>query len=394
MNLNFSPEEEAFREQVVGWLEENLTGSFARLRYRGGPGDENAFFEERRAWERHLGASGWIGLGWPKDCGGQDLPLAQQMIFYEEYARAGGPGRVGHVGEMLLGPTVAAFGTKEQKETFLPPILAGDVVWCQGYSEPGAGSDLANIQTRARLQDTSRGKCWVLEGQKIWTSLAQWAQWCFVLCRTQEDSQRHRGLSCLLVSMEQEGVEVRPIRQMTGDSEFSEVFFDGAQTPESHVVGAPGEGWRVAMGTLAFERGVSTLGQQMNFRNELKRIIESARNNGAARDPLIRQRLAQAALELDIMRAHALRVMSDTSAPLGAYVSKLYWASWHRQLGKLAMDVLGPQAEALEGTPYELTPLQRLFLFSRADTIYAGTNQIQRNIIAQRALGLPKGGSP
>jgi alkylation response protein AidB-like acyl-CoA dehydrogenase len=313
----------------------------------------------------------------------------QQVIWHEEYARAGGPGRLGHIGEGLLAPTVIAFGSEEQKRRFLPPIARGEELWCQGYSEPNAGSDLANVQTRARLD----GQHWVVEGQKVWTSWAQWSDWSFVVCRTEPGSQRHHGLSYLLVPMRQPGVEIRPIVQITGDSEFSEVFFDGARTAAENVVGRAGEGWKVAMGTLAFERGASTLGQQLLFQNELDAVIAAAKQNGAARDPLLRQRLAQAWMGLQIQRYNALRMLSKADRPelaREAMIGKLFWASWHRRLGKLAMDVLGPEAELADAPPYELSRLQRLFLFSRSDTIYAGSNQIQRNLIAERALGLPK----
>jgi len=389
MHLRFSPEDEAFRRDVAAWLADALSGEFAAVRGRGGPGDEHAMLDERRAWERKLGADGWIGVGWPREAGGRGLPLIQQVIWYEEYARAGGPGRLGHIGEGLLGPTLIAFGTDEQKRTFLPPILRGETLWCQGYSEPNAGSDLANVQTRARLE----GSEWVINGQKVWTSWAQWSDWCFVVARCDPDSQRHKGLAYLLVPMRQPGVEIRPIVQITGDSEFSEVFFDGARTDAANIVGAPGDGWKVAMGTLAFERGASTLGQQLLFQNELDEICRIAKANGAADDPAIRQRLAHAWMGLQIQRANALRTLSRPErAELAreAMITKLFWASWHRDLGKLAMDVLGPEAELAAGAPYDLTRLQRLFLFTRSDTIYAGSNQIQRNLIAERALGLPR----
>lgn len=389
MHLRFSDQDEAFRREVQTWLAANLAGAFAPLRGRGGPGDEHAFVAERRAWERRLGEAGWIGIGWPREAGGRGLPLLQQVIWHEEYARAGGPGRLGHIGEGLLAPTVIAFGTEEQRRRFLPPIARGEEIWCQGYSEPNAGSDLANVQTRARLD----GGEWILDGQKVWTSWAQWSDWCFVLCRTEPGSQRHHGLSYLLVPMRQPGVTIRPIVQITGDSEFSEVFFDGARTAAEHVVGAPGAGWKVAMGTLAFERGASTLGQQLQFQNELDAVIAAARRTGADRDPLLRQRLAHAWMGLQIQRYNALRTLSRADRPelaREAMITKLFWASWHRRLGKLAMDVLGPEAEQADAPPYELSRLQRLFLFSRSDTIYAGSNQIQRNLIAERALGLPK----
>ncbi len=389
MNLAFTPQEEGFRAEVAGWMSAHLAGDFAPLRNRGGPGDEHAYFELRHEWERHMGEAGWTCVGWPRAHGGRGASLGEQVIFHEEYARAGGPGRVGHIGEGLAGPTIIAFGTEVQKRRFLPPIVKGEELWCQGYSEPSAGSDLANVRTRATRIN---GK-WSITGQKIWTSLAHVADWCFVLARTEEGSSGHKGLSYLLVPMKQASIEVRPIRQMTGTSEFNEVFFDEALTDEANIVGAPGEGWKVAMGTLAFERGASTLGQQMAFRNQLGEIVAVAKRNGAAKDPVIRQRLADAWIGLEVMRANALRMLSGADKPeLGreALIGKLYWATWHRSLGKLAMDVLGPEAEIVAEAPYGLTALQQLFLFTRADTIYAGTNEIQRNIIAERALGMPK----
>jgi alkylation response protein AidB-like acyl-CoA dehydrogenase len=388
MDLRFSEEDEAFRKEVAQWLADHLVGEFAKLRGRGGPGDEHALVDERRVWERTLGEAGWNCVGWPKEYGGRGLSLMQQVIFFEEYTRAGGPGRLGHIGEGLLGPTVIAFGTAEQKRRFLPPIVQGEEIWCQGYSEPNAGSDLANVQTKAWRE----GNEWVIEGQKVWTSGAQWSEWCFVLCRTDPAAPSHKALSYILVPMRQKGIEIRPIVQITGESEFSEVFFDGARTAAENVVGAVNGGWAVAMGTLAFERGASTLGQQLNFQNELQQVIEIAEANGVAGDPVMRQRLADAWIGLRIMRFNALRTLSHEGAELSreAMITKLYWATWHRNLGKLAMDVLGAQSEIAEAAPYALTRLQRLYLFTRSDTIYAGTNQIQRNIIAERALGLPR----
>ena len=389
MQLRFSPEDEAFRREVADWLASNLRGEFEPLKGRGGPGDENALVQERIAWERHLGAAGWTCIGWPREHGGRDASLAQQVIFHEEYARAGGPGRAGHIGETLLGPTLIAFGSEEQKRRFLPAIVRGEALWCQGYSEPNAGSDLANVQTRARLE----GDEWVIDGQKVWTSWAEWSDWCFVLCRTDVAAPKHRGLSYLLVPMSQDGVLVRPIAQITGTAEFSETFFDGARTAAENIVGAPGDGWKVANGTLAFERGASTLGQNLLFRTELEEILRIARRNGRADDPVMRQRLADAWIGLEIMRYNALRILSQARGadlPPAAMITKIYWATWHRNLGKLAMDVLGPESMIAESLPHELTALQRLFLFTRSDTIYAGSNEIQRNLIAERALGMPR----
>ncbi len=398
MDLREGEGDEAFRHEVRSFLTGALGApEFAPLRGRGGPGDEHVLVPERQAWERHLGAHRWTGTAWPAEHGGRGLDVGHQVILSEEYARARAPGRIGHIGETLVGPTLIAFGSQAQQQRFLPPILTGDELWCQGYSEPDAGSDLANVATRATLD----GDHWVLHGQKVWTSLAQWSQWCFVLARTEPGSQRHHGLTYLLVPMDQPGIEVRPIRQLTGTAEFNEVFFDGARTHVDHVVGEVGDGWRVAMGTLGFERGASTLGQQMVFANELDEILAAERCSGAIADPLVRQRLADAWTRLRIMRLNALRTLAgagapDGAPPPGAMATKLYWSTLHRDLGELAVDAggLGGQVVPGGGEGDDLTAPQRLFLFSRADTIYAGTSEIQRNLIGERALGLPREAKP
>jgi len=385
MDLSYSPEDEAFRAEVRAWLEDNLTGDFAELRGAGGPGREHEAHDERLAWDRHLAQHGWTCLGWPEEHGGRGLPLFQQVIFHEEYAAANAPARVNHLGEGLLGPTLIAFGTPEQQQRFLPRIVAVEELWCQGYSEPGAGSDLAGVATKARLE----GDDWVVDGQKTWTSLAHVADWCFVVARTEAGSHRHRGLSYLLVPMKQEGVEVRPIIQLTGTSEFNEVFFTGARTHADLVVGEPGDGWRVAMGTLGFERGISTVGQQVGFQRELDALLDVARANGSFDDPVVHDRLARAQVELEVIRLNALRTLSEEQAPQQASISKLLWAGWHRTLGELAMLVRG--ADSLTtGPDYDLDSWQRMFLFTRADTIYGGSDEIQRNVLAERVLGLPR----
>jgi alkylation response protein AidB-like acyl-CoA dehydrogenase len=380
-----SAEDRAFRTEVRAWLGDHLGGEFAGLRGLGGPGREEEAFDERLAWNRHLAAAGWTCLGWPQEYGGRGLSLTQQVIFHEEYARADAPARVNHLGEELLGPTLIAFGSEEQKRRFLPGIVAVEELWCQGYSEPGAGSDLAGVSTRARLE----GEEWVLDGQKVWTSLAQHAAWCFVLARSEAGSQRHHGLSFLLVPMDQPGVEVRPIEQLTGGSEFNEVFFTGARTPAENVVGEPGDGWRVAMGLLGFERGVSTLGQQVGFARELEGVVALAKENGAIDDPVIRDRLADAKVGLEVMRLNALRGLAEPDDGTPS-VAKLVWAGWHRRLGELAMDVQGAGSLTVAAAPYDLDRWQRLFLFSRADTIYGGSDEVQRTILAERVLGLPR----
>jgi alkylation response protein AidB-like acyl-CoA dehydrogenase len=390
MRLDFTEAEERFRGEAATWLESQLSGPFRDIR---GLGSFTGLIERRKEWERVLGAARWSCIGWPEVYGGRNASLAEQVIFAEEYARSGAPLRLGHLGVELVGPTLLTFGSAEQQRRFLPPIARGEEFWCQGYSEPNAGSDLANVRTRAQLRRGAAEDEWVINGQKTWTSLAQFSDWTFVVCRTEEGSRGHQGLSYLLVPMRQAGVTVRPIRQMTGESEFNETFFADARTAADNIVGAPGEGWRVAMGTLAFERGVSTLAQQMNFRNELAAIVAAARANGTAADPDIRQRIAHAHIGLKLMRYSALRMLSNAaSGQLAneAYTYKIFWATWRKKLGVLAADVLGPAGEIATAAPYEFDTLPRLFLGSRADTIYGGTNQIQRNIIAERALGLPR----
>jgi alkylation response protein AidB-like acyl-CoA dehydrogenase len=389
MDLQVSREDEAFRAEVAAWMGAHLRGRFEPLRHRGGPGDEEAYPQLRKDWEHELAAGGWTCVGWPREHGGRGLSIERQVIFHEEYARAGGPGRMGHIGEGLIGPTLIAFGSAAQKQSFLPAILAGTEYWAQGYSEPNAGSDLANVQTRCWQEADGS---WRVQGQKLWTSLAHESDWIFVLARSEPGSKGRRGLSFLLLPLRQPGIRLQQIRQMGGGSEFNEVFFDGAAAESGHVVGAVGQGWQVAMGLLEFERGVSTLGQQMRFTHELDLVIRAAKANGAAADPQIRQRIAAAWSGLRVMRYNALRMLSGGEGPQlrrEALIYKYYWSNWHRDLGKLAMDVLGPAGD-VASEDQAIRPLQQLFFFSRADTIYAGTSEIQLNLIAERGLGMPR----
>ncbi|NLR70520.1 acyl-CoA dehydrogenase [Novosphingobium sp. ERN07] len=386
MKLGFSAADEAFRAECADWLQGQMAGEFRDIR---GVTQLTAMPERRKEWEQQLGAHRWGCIGWPEVWGGRGASLAQQVIFAEEYARAGVPGRINHIGVELAGPTILTFGTDEQKCRFLPDIAAGRTIFCQGFSEPNAGSDLASVRTKGRIEDGE----WVVNGQKIWTSLAHISDWIFVVTRTEEGSTGPKGLSFLMMPMDQPGIDVRPIRQINGDAEFNETFFTDARCPQDSLIGAPGDGWKIAMGLLAFERGVSTLGQQMGFRNELDEIIAAAKANGKASDPVIRQRIAAAQIGLQLMRYGALRMLSNTDHSRidgAALTYKIQWASWRRSLGELAMDVLGQAGEIASGEDYEWDVLPNLFLFSRADTIYGGTNQIQRNLIAERGLGLPR----
>ena len=392
--------EDAFADEVRTWLEAHLGGANSDLRGRGGVGQEDVEPERLLEWERELATGGWLGLDYPVHLGGRDASLSEQVVFHQTYVEARAPGRIPNIGLTLLGPTLVAFGTPELQERFIPPIISGTEHWCQGYSEPDAGSDLANVSTRARLS----GDRWLVTGQKTWTSLAQYAQWAFVLCRTDSTSERHAGLSYLLVPMDQQGVEVRQIVQVTGGSEFNEVFFDDAVTDAGMVVGGAGNGWAVAMGTLGFERGASTLGQQTGYRRELDSLLELARANGSIDDPSLRQDLMRSYSELEILRYNQLRMLTalvaDAVPGPEMSIGKLYWASWHRRLGELGMRVrgtsamVGIDATAPLGDPlgigYRLDPLQRTFLYSRAHTIYGGSNQVQRNVIGERVLDLPR----
>ncbi len=393
MDLSYTDEDEAFRAEIRAWLEDNLAGEFAAVKGLGGPGREHEAIEERLGWNRHLAAHGWTGVGWPEEHGGRGLSLWQQVIFHEEYARSDAPNRVNHLGEELLGPTLMAFGTPEQQRRFLPKILTVEELWAQGYSEPGAGSDLANVQTKARLEEGE----WVLDGQKVWTSNAHFSQWLFVIARSEPGSERHRGLSFLLVPIDQDGVEVRPIEQLTGGSEFNEVFLTGARTSADLVVGDPGDGWRVAMGLLGFERGVSILAQLVGFDRELDGVVTLAKDNGAIDDPVLLRpagrteggargdAVHRAAVAVGGDRRRRLVGRRGSCVDLQAGLGELAQAARRGRDGRA-----WPRRARGRRAPYELDAWQRLFLFSRSDTIYGGSDEVQRNILAERVLGLPR----
>ncbi len=389
MDFRWSAEDEAFREEVRSWLKEHLVGEYAALGSGGGQADETGW-DVRLEWERKLGDAGWIGLGWPNEYGGRGATITQQLIFNEEYARANAPARVSFFGEGLIGPTLIAFGTEQQKKRFLPGILRCTELWCQGFSEPDAGSDLANVKTRAILD----GDEWVVNGQKVWTTLAHHSDWIFNVVRTDPDAPKHKGLSFLLMPMDQPGIEVKPLKQLTGSAEFNEVFFTDARTSADLVVGAPNEGWKVAMGTLGFERGTAFLAQQLHFQHECEQVINYAKKHDQAGDPIVRQKLADAWIGVQIMKYNGFRSITQllaTGSPgPEASIGKLYWSHWHRHLGELEMELMGPWSEVLAAPGYELEEFQSSFLLSRAETIYTGSTEIQKNIIGERVLGLPR----
>ena len=382
-----SADDDAFREQVRAWLAEHLAGEWASLKGLGGSGHGEHAYDERRAWNRHLAEHGWTCLGWPEQYGGRGLSLTQQVIFHEEYARADAPELVNHLGEQLLGPTLIEFGTDEQKET-VPArhpdrrrAVVPGLLRARRRLRPRRGQH----PRRARRADE-----WVVDGQKVWTSWAQESDWIFVIARTEPGSSRHHGLSFLLVPLKQDGVEIRPIEQITGGSEFNEVFFSGARTPASMIVGEPGDGWKVAMALLGFERGVSVLGQQVGFERELNDLIDLAREQRRPRRPGHPRpaRRAERGVRGDAGQRRPLPDGGDTRGGQRreARLVRLAPAAGRAGHGGLRRRV----ADGQTATQYDLDRWQRLFLFSRADTLYGGSDEIQRNIIAERVLGLPK----
>jgi alkylation response protein AidB-like acyl-CoA dehydrogenase len=410
MDLTYPPEAEAFRIEVRGWLEENLPPGWGQPGFSMTPEERASFHNE---WTKKLAHGGWICASWPKEYGGRGHSLMESVVLNEEFARLNAPMRADFFGDTLVGPTILKWGSEEQKQYFLPKILSGEISWCQGFSEPDSGSDLASLKTRAELD----GDEWVINGQKVWTTQAQVADYVFLLARTDPDASKHKGISYLLVPMRQAGIEVRPIAQIDGSAEFNEVFFTNARCPRENVVGGVNNGWAVAMDTLGFERGTSATTGHRRFLKELEAIIAVAKRNGKSQDPLVRQGLAQAWSKVKIMQINGLRTLTSalngdhSTVALGA-TNKMYWSEYHRDTMELAMDILGMEGQVLpeatadsEGDDvefmpgigarhrrpgYAVSPLQASFFFSRSETIWGGTAQIQRNIVGERVLGLPK----
>ncbi|HEY9557898.1 MAG TPA: acyl-CoA dehydrogenase family protein [Acidimicrobiales bacterium] len=405
MDLSYPPEAEEFRVEIRAWLEENLPDGWFDEGFEMTPEERAAFNEE---WPSKLYGGGWICATWPKEYGGKGLTTMQGVVLSEEFARAKAPLRADFFGDTLVGPTILQWGTEEQKKEYLPGIMNGSIRWCQGFSEPDSGSDLASLKTSAVLD----GDEWVINGQKIWTTQAQFADYCFLLARTDPTVVKQAGISYLLVPMDQPGIEVRPIVQPDGTAEFNEVFFSDARCPEANVVGGLNNGWAVANTTLGFERGMSATTGYRRFAEELHMMIEAAREHGLADDPIIRQRLAEYHSKIQIIRINGLRSLTQSVtgkkdpgvAVLGA-TNKLWWSEMHKAAMELAVDIYGPEAmlrttgpeswPATTRTPsspvgYTMTPMLSAFFFSRSETIWGGASQIQRNIVGERVLGLPK----
>ena len=407
MDLTYPEDTVPFRAEVRAWLEANLPDGWFEPGFKMS-GDERATWIQE--WTEKLFAGGWICASWPKEYGGKGLTTMQAVVVNEEFAKAGAPMRADFFGDTLVGPTILQWGTEEQKKEFLPKILSGTIAWCQGFSEPNAGSDLASLATKAVLD----GDEWVINGQKIWTTQGFIADYVFILCRTDPDAPQHKGISYLLCPMDQPGVEVRPIRQVDGSAEFAEVFFTDARCPKENVVGGLNNGWSVAMTTLGFERGTSATTGHRRFETELNHILSLAKANGAINDPLIRQRLAHAYSKVQIMRINGLRSLAvvlngrkDFGVTALGATNKIFWSEYHQEVMKLAMDILGMDGQLLLGdageeesvpgygrrqtdNKYPANALQSSFFFSRSETIWGGTSQIQRNIVGERVLGLPK----
>ena len=381
----------AFRLQLRAWLNDAYA-SFVRG-WPGGAAPRDLDF--RRAWEDALCASGWSGLGWPRDYGGQDLPLSRQAVFHEEHARCGAPLGVNLIGHGILAPTLLHFGSEAQKRRFLPGILSNREVWCQGYSEPGAGSDLASVRTRAEA--VAGG--YRVNGHKIWTSFADRAQWCFVLARTDAGAPKHKGLSFLLVDMRSPGVRVEPIRQMTGDAEFCEVFFEDVFVPQDLLLGQENQGWKVAMAAASFERGTYFIPRLVRFGQELDAVRRLALRPDAyghvpASSAAVRHKWARLAADSHVLALKSQRALEgamrgDPPGPEGSS-TKIHWSEAHQRLLELSMQMLGDAACLVDDADAQAAELTHAYLWSRAETILAGTSEIQRNIIAEQMLGLPK----
>ncbi len=394
MDLSFSPEQEEFRAKVQTFLHHNLPPGWGKAGFRP---EGMSMTEFLRDWQRRLYEGGFLGMAWPKEFGGQGASQIEMAIFNEEVARVRAPAPLNVLGLTMAAPTIITYGTDEQKARYLPKILSCEEIWCQGFSEPDSGSDVAAARTRAEL----KGDEFIVNGQKVWTTLGHIADWCMLLVRTDPDAPKHRGLSYLLVDMKSSGITVKPLRQMTGESEFNEMFFEDVHVPRHNLLGGLNEGWRVATTTLMNERGTTALASVMRYRivfDEILDLVRTTTHNGAPAisDPVVRQRLAQFYVELEMLRFTSYRAFSQilrggNPGPEGS-ISKLAWSELNQRMQEFVIDLEGPASQLVKGSPYAVQGgrWQQHFLRSRGNTIEGGTSEIQRNIIAERVLGLPR----
>jgi alkylation response protein AidB-like acyl-CoA dehydrogenase len=377
VDLSLTESEATFRDEVRGWLEANHPGPAPE-------GDDAAEFEFRRAWQKQMHEAGWAGISWPEEFGGRGATLIEQAIFNEELARGSVPAPANVLGLVMGGPVVIAHGTNEQKERWLEPILSGEEIWCQGFSEPESGSDLASLKSRA----VKSNGAWKVTGQKVWTTYAHEAKYCMLLARTDPDAPKHKGITYFILDMDQPGVEVRPLRQITGEAEFNEIFMEEAEIPDENVVGDVGGGWQVAITTLMFERAGLGAVAVVGLRRTLEELIALVRERGLEDDPLIRQRIAEFQIGIEAMRLGALRTLTATMktgipGPEGS-LGKWQWAKYNQAMTEMASEVAGPEGVTIG------TDASYRFLRSRANSIEGGTTEVLQNIIAERVLGLPK----
>jgi alkylation response protein AidB-like acyl-CoA dehydrogenase len=384
VDLTLSPSETAFRDEFRDWLQSNWNPATRE------PAGDEAAFEFRRAWQRRLNEDGWAGVAWPKEYGGRGSTLVEQAIFNEELARTRAPSVANVLGIAMGGPTVIAHGTEEQKHRYLPAILSAEEIWCQGFSEPDSGSDLASLKTRA-VRD---GDEWVVTGQKVWTTFAHHAKWCMLVARSNPEAPKHKGLTYFLMDMDQPGVQVRPLVQITGEAEFNELFIEEARIPHENIVGGEGNGWAVAITTLMHERATLAFNLMVGLQVAVGELVENAKTSrgsggrAASEDPVIRQRLAQILIEAEVLRLNAYRgltaiMKNGVPGPEGS-LGKWHWSEINQSLTELALEIAGPRAMLAEDE------WSYRFLRARANSIEGGTTEILKNIVAERVLGLPR----
>jgi len=391
MNFDFTEREEAFRKEVRAWLEQHLPDDLRGRAFAASRADVDEV-RRLRAWQRQMAEAGYVGMDWPREFGGRGAAITEMVILYQEMARAESPQIVNRGGVSMLGPTLMKLGTPAQQKRFLRNILTADELWCQGFSEPNAGSDLANLQTRAVLD----GDHFVVNGQKVWTSMGHVADWCFLLVRTDPAAAKHKGISFLLVDMKTPGITVRPLRQITGEAEFNETFFDNVRVPAENLVGKVNEGWSVAITTLAYERDLLTFIRHISLRNALHRLVKLTQSRGRNTDPVVRQKIAELwigeqALQLNGYRSLTKILRGGQPGPEGS-TSKLFWSQLDQELALAATQIIGPYSQIAEGSAWAPDHGQWQFyeLLARGSGIRAGTTEILRNILGERVLGLPK----